>query len=124
MGSYLDTLAIVSDEDIMKLSHLFSENLLVAALDLIDRDRGSSPNLFSPFENTKTSLSPPVICLKLPWVRPFFEVQGSTATYSVQVNLPRRMPVFCSCPAFAFSVLLSEDHLLVRHPTLDIFQTC
>ena len=53
--------------------------------------------------------------LILPWGRVFFEVQGSTSTYTVYSDLPSHLPLFCSCPSFTFSVLSAEDHTLVGH---------
>ncbi|KAI5120313.1 hypothetical protein M0805_005817 [Coniferiporia weirii] len=85
----------VSDDDIQKLLHFFPEKLLLAAFDLVDRER--------------------VMHLKTTWGRSFYEVHGLTSTYTVQPDLPPRMPAYCSCPAFAFSVLLAEEHLMCKH---------
>ncbi|KAH8119556.1 hypothetical protein DFH11DRAFT_1849314 [Phellopilus nigrolimitatus] len=85
----------LSEDSIQKLRHFFPDNLLLAALDLIDRER--------------------VMRLKTQWGRSFYEVHGSTSAYTVQPDLPSHMPAYCSCPSFAFSVLLSEDQLMCKH---------
>jgi zinc finger SWIM domain-containing protein 7 len=48
-----------------------------------------------------------------PWGRSFFEVFGSKGRYSVSVDLPAPVSTYCACPAFAFSVLLSDIHAMV-----------
>ncbi|KAI0662339.1 hypothetical protein C8Q70DRAFT_910210, partial [Cubamyces menziesii] len=74
------------------------ETLLLGALDLIDRDS--------------------VIVYKPPWGRPQYEVLGSTASYTVFPGLPSPKGyalAYCTCPAYAYSVLLSETQLMCKH---------
>ncbi|PAV19041.1 zinc finger SWIM domain-containing 7 [Pyrrhoderma noxium] len=86
---------ILSDEDIQKLQHVTSDNTLRAALDIIDHES--------------------VIHLKTYWGREYYEVHGSTSTYAIYIDLPSYMPVYCTCPAFSFSVLSSEDTIVCKH---------
>ena len=55
-----------------------------------------------------------VIHLKTYWGREYYEVHGSTSTYAIYMDLPSYMPVYCTCPAFSFSVLSSEDTIVVN----------
>ncbi|OJT06964.1 Zinc finger SWIM domain-containing protein 7 [Trametes pubescens] len=85
------------DDSLEKLRFFFPETLLLGALDLIDRDS--------------------VIVYNTPWGRPQYEVLGSTATYAVFPGLPSgggHTLAYCTCPAYAYSVLLSETQLMVR----------
>ncbi|KAI0295841.1 hypothetical protein B0F90DRAFT_1132845 [Multifurca ochricompacta] len=86
-----------SDETIEKLGVLFSEQLLLAALDLIDRDC--------------------VIKYILPWGSSHFGVLGLTGPYSVFPNLHHSCPIpfFCTCPAFSYAVLISQSQLTCKH---------
>ncbi|RPD54735.1 hypothetical protein L226DRAFT_612944 [Lentinus tigrinus ALCF2SS1-7] len=93
-GFTMDTI----DDSIEKLRFFFPETLLLAALDLIDRDS--------------------VILYKSPWGRPQYEVLGSTATYAVFPGLPSPggyKLAYCTCPAYAYSVLLSETQIMCKH---------
>ncbi|CAL1703140.1 unnamed protein product [Somion occarium] len=86
------------DEYIEKLRFLFSENLLLAALDLIDRDS--------------------VIKFVTPWKHSTYHVLGSTTTYTVfpgNSSVSDKLPAYCTCPAFAYSVLLSGSELMCKH---------
>ncbi|KAI9067408.1 hypothetical protein FKP32DRAFT_1588778 [Trametes sanguinea] len=86
------------DDSLEKLRFLFPETLLLGALDLIDRDS--------------------VIMYKTPWGRAQYEVLGSTATYTVFPGLPSPKgyaSAYCTCPAYAYSVLLSETQLMCKH---------
>ncbi|KAI0821691.1 hypothetical protein BC628DRAFT_1523473 [Trametes gibbosa] len=86
------------DDSLEKLRFFFPETLLLAALDLIDRDS--------------------VIVYKTAWGRPQYEVLGSTATYTVYPSLPSANGhnlAYCTCPAYAYSVLLSETQLMCKH---------
>ncbi|KAI1795661.1 hypothetical protein LXA43DRAFT_731540 [Ganoderma leucocontextum] len=85
------------DDSLEKLRFFFPETLLLGALDLIDRDS--------------------VILYKTPWGRPQYEVLGSTATYAVFPGLPSTATAtaYCTCPAYAYSVLLSETQLMCKH---------
>ncbi|KAI9442619.1 hypothetical protein H4582DRAFT_1808987, partial [Lactarius indigo] len=101
------------DETVEKLGTLFSDQLLLAALDLIDRDCGmcltSSPN------EIVRSLS--VIKYVSPWGRHHFSVLGMTDSYTVFPSLHRScsVPHFCTCPAFAYAVLISQSQLTCKH---------
>ncbi|KAH7914106.1 hypothetical protein BJ138DRAFT_1080115 [Hygrophoropsis aurantiaca] len=78
------------EASIEKLQVILPDATIIAALDLVDRDN--------------------VIKYTTPWGRCHYEVLGSTATYTVFTN-----PNYCTCPAFAFSVLLAESHLMCKH---------
>ncbi|KAH8100374.1 hypothetical protein BXZ70DRAFT_187188 [Cristinia sonorae] len=78
-----------------RLRFFFSENILLAALDLVDRDN--------------------VVKVSTPWGYSHFNVFGSTATYTVFpgiVSSTQTTPPFCTCPAYAYSVLLSSSELM------------
>ncbi|KAI0256397.1 hypothetical protein BJV78DRAFT_1118074 [Lactifluus subvellereus] len=87
----------VSDEAVEKLSVLFSEQLLLAALDLIDRDC--------------------VVKYISPWGRSHFCVLGMTGSYTVFPSLHKSclVPSFCTCPAFAYAVLISHSQITCKH---------
>ncbi|TDL24256.1 hypothetical protein BD410DRAFT_767446 [Rickenella mellea] len=85
----------MTDDFLQKLRHIFPDTLIIAALDLVDRER--------------------VIKLQSSWGRTFFEVLGSTGSYTVHPLLPSATPVYCNCPSFTVSVLLSEDLLMCKH---------
>ncbi|KAH9159850.1 hypothetical protein EDB89DRAFT_1864158 [Lactarius sanguifluus] len=95
---------IVSDEAVEKLGVLFSDQLLLAALDLIDRDCGKPRSLS-------------VIKYVSPWGRHHFSVLGMTDSYTVFPSLHRScsVPHFCTCPAFAYAVLISQSQLTCKH---------
>ncbi|KAH8119572.1 Alpha/Beta hydrolase protein [Phellopilus nigrolimitatus] len=112
----------VFEDSIQKLRHFFPDNLLLAALDLIDRERGQYQ--FSVFqtdiENHESNSNyvsgiNTVMHLKTQWGHSFYEVHGSTSAYTVQPDLLPHKPAYCSCPSFAFSVILSEDQLMCKH---------
>ncbi|KAN0106969.1 hypothetical protein V8E52_010637 [Russula decolorans] len=86
-----------SDEAVEKLGTLFSEQLLLAALDLIDRDC--------------------VIKYVSPWGRSHFSVLGMTGPYTVFPNLHQScsIPFFCTCPAFSYAVLISHSQITCKH---------
>ncbi|KAI0746022.1 hypothetical protein C8Q76DRAFT_607010, partial [Earliella scabrosa] len=89
------------DDSLEKLRFFFPETLLLGALDLIDRDNGEH-----------------LIEYKTPWGRPQYEVLGSTATYAVFPGLPSaggHALAYCTCPAYAYSVLLSETQIMCKH---------
>ncbi|KAI9455435.1 hypothetical protein BJY52DRAFT_1279970 [Lactarius psammicola] len=87
----------LSDEAVEKLGILFSDQHLLAALDLIDRDC--------------------VIKYISPWGRHHFSVLGMTDSYTVFPSLHRScsIPHFCTCPAFAYAVLVSQSQLTCKH---------
>ncbi|KAI0066132.1 hypothetical protein BV25DRAFT_1504144 [Artomyces pyxidatus] len=94
--------SVVSEEAVQRLSFFFPRSLLLAALDLIDRAC--------------------VVKYVSPWGRPYFQVIGSTGTYTVfpQLPLSSRAPAFCSCPAFSYSVLITDSQLMCKH----VLATC
>ncbi|TCD64188.1 hypothetical protein EIP91_004464 [Steccherinum ochraceum] len=90
------------EEFLEKLRFFFSENLVLAALDLVDREN--------------------VIRLSTPWGYSHFEILGSTGSYTVFPGFPSTRepgkydsPPFCTCPAFAYAVLLSKSELMCKH---------
>jgi SWIM zinc finger len=104
----------VPDEAVEKLGVLFSEQLLLAALDLIDRDCGKSHNHSAEF----IYLFLQVVNYISPWGRSHTCVLGMTGSYTVFPSLHRSssMPSFCTCPAFAYTVLISHSQIVVRVP--------
>ncbi|KAI0930154.1 hypothetical protein AcV5_006940 [Taiwanofungus camphoratus] len=61
-----------------------------------------------------------VVVLKYvtPWGRVQYEVLGSTASYTVFPDLfypGSSVHFYCTCPAFAYSVLSSESQLMCKH---------
>ena len=50
-----------------------------------------------------------------PWGHTEYEVLGSTATYTILLDLDAapKVPYSCTCPSFIYAVLLSETHLMV-----------
>ncbi|PSR72107.1 hypothetical protein PHLCEN_2v12022 [Hermanssonia centrifuga] len=109
------------DEFLDKLRFFFQDNLLLAALDLVDRDNGAvflrMPaicNEDSPFIHLITS----VIKFTTAWGYTQYQVLGTTSTYTVflgavTVDGNRKTPPYCTCASFAYSVLLSEYQLMV-----------
>jgi len=79
----------VTEELLQKLQFFFPDSLILAALDLIDRDC--------------------VILYSSPLGRTHLQVVGSTARYSVRYL---EEGTWCDCPAFTFSVLLSHTHYM------------
>lgn len=90
---------VLSDETIQRLRSLFPDTLVLAALDLVDRES--------------------VIKYTTPWGRSHYEVLGSTATYTVfpqiSPSLTPAMSAYCTCPAFTYAVLISESHMMCKH---------
>ncbi|KAI0320791.1 hypothetical protein OF83DRAFT_1162215 [Amylostereum chailletii] len=80
-----------------KLSFFFPDTLLLAALDLVDRES--------------------IVKLVSPWDKCHFEVFGSTGTYTVYPSLTMApaCPAFCTCPAFSYAVLISQSQLMCKH---------
>ncbi|KIJ49557.1 hypothetical protein M422DRAFT_204963 [Sphaerobolus stellatus SS14] len=85
----------LSDDSLQALRSLLPDSLIVAALDLIDRAQ--------------------VLKYNTPWGRHFYKVTGSTQNYSVNVDLPCPVPVYCSCPAFSYNVLISDNQAMCKH---------
>ena len=50
-----------------------------------------------------------------PWDHTEYEVLGSTATYTILLDLDAapKVPYSCTCPSFTYAVLLSETHVMV-----------
>lgn len=50
-----------------------------------------------------------------PWNHTEYEVLGSTATYTILLDLDAapKVPYSCTCPSFIYAVLLSETHIMV-----------
>ncbi|KLO19454.1 hypothetical protein SCHPADRAFT_818009 [Schizopora paradoxa] len=85
----------VLEDDLQKLRQFFPYNLLLAALDLVDRDR------VTEYQTT--------------WGRSFYDVYGSTSNYAVTLDVIPDQPNFCTCPSYAFSVLISEENIMCKH---------
>jgi len=84
----------VTDYQLLNLQAIFPRSLVLAALDLIDR------------QNVLKCIGP---------ARHHFEVLGSTATYRVFLDLPGPISAYCTCPAFAYLVLSSESYIMCKH---------
>ncbi|KAJ7462238.1 hypothetical protein B0H11DRAFT_101021 [Mycena galericulata] len=84
----------VSDHTLLNLQAVLPRNLVIAALDLIDR------------ENVLRCIGP---------AREHYQVLGSTAIYSVFVDLPGPISTYCTCPAFSFLVLSPETYIMCKH---------
>ncbi|KZT57716.1 hypothetical protein CALCODRAFT_495747 [Calocera cornea HHB12733] len=91
----------LSEQQIHSL-HLVFQNTLVAALDALDKGR--------------------VIKLVTPYGRHFYRVYGGKEAkdkykyvYTVHPQLMSTFPPSCTCPSFAYSVLLSDTHLMCKH---------
>ncbi|KIL65841.1 hypothetical protein M378DRAFT_439381 [Amanita muscaria Koide BX008] len=86
----------LSDDTIGELQFFLPENLILAALDLVDHEK--------------------VIQYITPWGSRFYQVLGSNATYSVYIDMViAPISYYCTCPAFAYAVLLSETHAMCKH---------
>jgi len=105
----------VSDDAVERLSILFSEQLLLAALDLIDRDCGKENPTFSERNNNRIN-DHVVIKYVSPWGKSHFTVLGITGSYTVFPSLHQScsIPLYCTCPAFAYAVLISRSQITVR----------
>ncbi|KAG1894503.1 uncharacterized protein F5891DRAFT_961460, partial [Suillus fuscotomentosus] len=85
------------EEGIEMLRTLLPDTMIIAALDIIDREG--------------------VVKYKTSWGRHHYEVMGTTSTYTVFPHLDvasTAVSSYCTCPSFAFAVLISENHLMVR----------
>jgi hypothetical protein len=100
----------VSDEALQGLRHLFSDNLILGALTLIDNEYGKLQTLV-----TMAILNHlPVTCYILGNGRRHYIVQGSHATsYTIHLNSTSGRPPLCSCYAFIHSVLAMRTHIFV-----------
>ncbi|KAI0344945.1 hypothetical protein BDW22DRAFT_1469316, partial [Trametopsis cervina] len=92
------------DEFIDRLRFFFDDNLLLAALDLVDRDSG-----------TQTSVLYLLIRHRTPWGHLQYQVLGTTATYLVFPGEAHQGLSYCTCPSFTYSVLLSGSQFMCKH---------
>jgi hypothetical protein len=107
----------VTDEQVLQLNLVFSEDLLLAALDIIDRNSGTFFVLlgFQTLANTSTVLKHTTA-----WGGAHYEVFGSTTSYTVHPHLAvpansKAPNAYCSCPTFTHTTLLAkEPQLMVR----------
>ncbi|KAF8972986.1 hypothetical protein BDZ97DRAFT_1988702, partial [Flammula alnicola] len=89
------------DDISSKLQAIFPERLVLAALDIIDH--GNATHIT-------------VIHYTTPWGHSEYEVLGSTAKYAVLLDLrTAKIPYSCACPAFVYSVLMSNTHIMCKH---------
>ncbi|KAI0810814.1 hypothetical protein BC629DRAFT_1476520 [Irpex lacteus] len=98
----LNTSVLESSEDedelMEKLRYFFDDNLILAALDLVDRDS--------------------VIVYSTPWKYTKYEVLGTTTTYAVSLGPPSKISLgstYCSCPSFTYAVLMSGIQYTCKH---------
>ncbi|KAG7446350.1 uncharacterized protein BT62DRAFT_114141 [Guyanagaster necrorhizus] len=86
----------VTDDALHRLQVVFPEPLILAALDIIDREN------VVKYETISGHV--------------YYEVAGSTGTHTVNIGL-NLGPVssFCTCPAYIYAVLLSKSHLMCKH---------
>ncbi|KAI0268873.1 hypothetical protein BC834DRAFT_821015, partial [Gloeopeniophorella convolvens] len=96
------------DEALERLGALLPPQLLFAALDLIDRECGK-PLAARPV--------PAVVKYVAPWGRAHFSVLGQTSAYTVfpRLRLAVAARAFCTCPAFAYAVLIAQSQLVCKH---------
>ncbi|KAH8827566.1 hypothetical protein DL96DRAFT_1101935 [Flagelloscypha sp. PMI_526] len=87
----------LTDTILSQLSVLLPTNMITAAFDLLDRDQVT-------VETTRHG-------------QKLYTVMGSTSVSFVTLDLPdsSAVPVYCTCPAFAFTVLLTESHIMCKH---------
>ncbi|TFK44251.1 hypothetical protein BDQ12DRAFT_730330 [Crucibulum laeve] len=86
----------LTDDSLMSLHAIFPENLLLSALDLVDRSN--------------------IIKYAAPWGYTEYEVLGSSDTYTVMLDLfLAEIPFYCSCPSFAIAVLKEKTHVMCKH---------
>ncbi|ESK96670.1 zinc finger swim domain-containing protein 7-like [Moniliophthora roreri MCA 2997] len=92
----LESTQALSEDSIRRLHATFPDTLILAALDIIDR------------QNVVKNVSP--------WGHTNYEVSGSTATYTVHVNLSvTPLSSYCNCPTFVYAVLKSGSHAMCKH---------
>ncbi|KAG1732232.1 uncharacterized protein EDB91DRAFT_1058191 [Suillus paluster] len=86
------------EEGIEMLRAVLPDATIIAALDIIDHDG--------------------VVKYKTSWGRHHYEVLGTTSTYTVFPHLhtaSAAVSSYCTCPSFAYAVLISENHLMCKH---------
>jgi len=74
--------------------------------------------IFAVRPHTDVEPDPAVVQYISPVSRTQLQVIGSTSRYTVVLDLlpgSDHSRFWCSCPAFAFSVLLSETHFMCKH---------
>ncbi|KAJ7096372.1 hypothetical protein C8R44DRAFT_889682 [Mycena epipterygia] len=104
----------VTEHSLLNLQSVLPRNLVLAALDLIDRGNGRYPPVAAASPAVNECVLPLVLKCIGP-VRHHYEVLGSTATYRVFLNIPGPISAYCTCPAFAYLVLSSESYLMCKH---------
>ncbi|KAF8197919.1 hypothetical protein BJ912DRAFT_1055593 [Pholiota molesta] len=86
----------LSDSILSKLQAVFSEGIIVAALDIIDQRN--------------------VIHFTTSWGHSEYEIMDSAGTNTIFLDIrTAKMPYCCSCPAFVSSVLISGAHIMCKH---------
>ncbi|KAG1762197.1 hypothetical protein EDD22DRAFT_892976 [Suillus occidentalis] len=86
------------EEGIEMLRVVLPDTMIIAALDIIDREC--------------------VMKYKTSWGRHHYAVMGTTSTYTVFPHLgaaSTAVSSYCTCPSFAYAVLISENHLMCKH---------
>jgi hypothetical protein len=97
------------------LRAVLPDTMIIAALDIIDRECGEP--YFHALQILQLNDGPSVMKYKTSWGRQYYEVLGTTSTYTVFPHLgaaSTTVSSYCTCPSFAYSVLMSENHLMVR----------
>ena len=105
------------DEDLLKkLRFFFPDALVLAALDIVDRDGGRW--LVLPGEGRAADVNAIVVRHASPLQRIQYQAVGTKRNCYVFPNLPVRSDsgvsrYFCDCPAFTLSVLSAESNFMV-----------
>jgi hypothetical protein len=96
----------VPDGSLMKLRIIFPENLIIAALDPINRG-SRKPFTLLKFDFWKERISPDwfpfflsVIRRSTPWRHTKYEVPGSTAMYTILLDMGFEVPYSCTLSFF------------------------
>jgi len=107
---------VLPDEDLLKkLRFFFPDALVLAALDIVDRDGGRW--LLLQCEGRTTDPRAIVVRYTSPLQRTQYQVAGTKRNCYVFHNLPAWSDsglnrYFCDCPAFTLSVLLAESNFM------------
>ena len=107
---------VLPDEDLLKkLRFFFPDALVLAALDIIDRDGGRWLTL--PCECWTADVNTIVIKYASPLQRIQYQVTGTKRNCYVFHNLPAWSDsglnrYFCDCPSFTLSVLSAESNFM------------
>ena len=108
---------VLPDEDLLKqLRFFFPDALVLAALDIIDRDGGKQPFLWGEYR--AADANPIVVRYTSPLRRVQYQVVGTKRNCCVFPSLPAWTDsgvnkYFCDCPAFILSVLSAESNFMV-----------